>query len=627
MHQNESPQEVTSFRRKNSGLSRKPLLTKSNTFSSRRADLRTKAPGVDQDAQENAHLLQNSVRRLCQVKSLSPVSRRTSEAPGQLETTSKLEDPVRLVGDCKDGIMAQADSNARTVDTTSRALEDDANASVLEPSDAGSDDSRRVSEIATDAGPDTMSDFSDADEFRSVTSEPISRFSSLGKRSSLRSESSKMSLLSAQSGLSFFTAGSWGSDNSRSLDNLLASVEGNDAERGDVIEDIFPEFPEGSNFLVGDTDASELSFLDAGHADPEVIVNGKNHGVKADRFNAMDSPMGRDYVNYNRGSETNVAENSVGSGRVSIGDMASDQEKKLTGVNMADADAAEKELESEDAEFKALGRINDEVLRKIEVGPGTKAIGSKRSSSGDIAKEDYVVNDVLKDDFQPREFNSAGNLTETASDMENSNVDGWGVDTPTQSESCSHEDGTSSLRYSGSHSSHAEPTPEATENESEVHSGLPESDASLESGSPAFDFRDYSGAKKLEFEPVEIRQLAPLPHAEHHVEDRDVDGSNFQNPDKGPAIRVPETHSVAHNEPLPQPHLDISSVTPVSATHTDSNLINTVGDQTASELGRSGCPAGERVGYNVKSSDEQCASTCEPVHDYNKVSDVEPLSW
>ena len=47
------------------------------------------------------------------------------------------------------------------------------------------------------------------------------------------------------------------------LNNLPAAVEGIDGRR-DAAEDIFPETPEGSDFLVGDADALELSYLDAG---------------------------------------------------------------------------------------------------------------------------------------------------------------------------------------------------------------------------------------------------------------------------------------------------------------------------------------------------------------------------
>ena len=559
---------------------------------------------MDQDAQENAYQHQNSVRRTSKVKGLSPLSRRSAEAPGQLETISK-DGAGRLVGEFKDGQMAQTDSNAETEDlVNSRALEDDANGSAFEPSDAGSDASRRVSEIATDAGPDTMSDFSDADEFRSVSSEPISRFSSLGKRSSLRTESSKMSLLSAQSGLSFFTAGSWGSDNSRSLDNLLASVEGNDARRGDGTEDVFPEFPEGSDFLVGDTDALELSFLDAGAADPEMVVNGKDHGIKSDRYTAMHSPMARDYVNYNRGSETDVSENCVGPSRDSIADLTSDQDKNVRDMNLADSDVAGT---PEGAESKELGRIDNEVLSKDDLAPGTLAIESKQPSGVDIA-EDHVTKEVSEDDHQPNELKSAGNLSEDASDMGHSDVDGWGVDTPTQSESCSREDGTSSIskdiRCSEDHSSYAEPTPDDAEDESEVHSRHSEGEASSESGSPAFDSRDYSVAKKLEFEPVEITQLGSLPPAEHNVEGKEVEESNFQNPEEEPGNRLPETGKIS-----------------------DSSPTNTSGDNTAAELDRAGCPVDEQEGYDTKSGNEQCASTCETVHDYSKVSDVEILSW
>lgn len=330
--------------RKTSGLSRKPLLSKSNTLSPRRTDLRTtKTRGGDQDAQENF------VRRLCQINAMSPLSRKSAEAPGQLETGL----PYSLHRESNHG---RQNENGKTEDMSSPRA-----------SEAGSDASRRVSEIATDAGPDTMSDFSDADEFRSVSSEPISKLTSISKRNSLRTETSKMSLLSGQSGPSFFTAGSWDSDHSRSMNN--------NAGRGDIPEVIFPEFSEGSNFLVGDTDALDLSFLHAGAADPEVIVNGKDYERK--EFDVMDSPMARDYVTYNRGSETDITENCIDSNRVAIAEWNSDQGENLG--NMGNSGATEMSVDAADKERDSTTIIPPENTESKQVDEGTE---SKLSCSG-----------------------------------------------------------------------------------------------------------------------------------------------------------------------------------------------------------------------------------------------------
>lgn len=86
-------QNVTpSSTRKNlSGLSRKPLLTKSNSMQPRRPpDLGMKSLGVEHDAQENF------VRRLCQINGVSPLGRRGLEAAGKPSRLSLVGTSITL---------------------------------------------------------------------------------------------------------------------------------------------------------------------------------------------------------------------------------------------------------------------------------------------------------------------------------------------------------------------------------------------------------------------------------------------------------------------------------------------------------------------------------------------------
>nr|PNR59671.1 hypothetical protein PHYPA_002463 [Physcomitrium patens] len=518
-HENNSPPETTSFRRANSALSRKPTWTKSNTFSSGREDSRTKSSGFDRGTQENTALHQKSLRRFRPVNGLSPLSRKSAEAPGQLESIPSMEFSVQSLEDFKDGLMPFTNSNAEFEDLMSPcASEGGENRTGVEPSDAGSDGSRKVSEVATDAGPDTLSDFSDSDEFRSVSSEPISRFSSLGKRLSLRTESSKLPLSSGQSELSFFTAGSWENGTSRSMDNLLASVKG----RGDVADDIFTEFPVGSDFLVGDSDALELSFLDAGAADPEMIVNGNDHGVEIKEFNAMDSPMARDYVNYNRGSEVKALQNRASSSGDIAACLMSEQSKNLRDVNLAGCDTTDTSIKSADSK------------KESTIGSPEHAAECTESHHIDAAE---VTDEELK---------SAGIPLKIASSPGTPHLEERGADTSTQPGSFSGEDGISIVlddMYTGGHADSAELIPKISEDNAGIHSELPEGEASAELGPPTFGSNDYSVAKKLEFDPVQMTEFAPSPQTGDNEDDEDKEDGRMDSPNRSEesTLQVPET--------------------------------------------------------------------------------------
>ncbi|XP_024400362.1 uncharacterized protein [Physcomitrium patens] len=550
-HENNSPPETTSFRRANSALSRKPTWTKSNTFSSGREDSRTKSSGFDRGTQENTALHQKSLRRFRPVNGLSPLSRKSAEAPGQLESIPSMEFSVQSLEDFKDGLMPFTNSNAEFEDLMSPcASEGGENRTGVEPSDAGSDGSRKVSEVATDAGPDTLSDFSDSDEFRSVSSEPISRFSSLGKRLSLRTESSKLPLSSGQSELSFFTAGSWENGTSRSMDNLLASVKG----RGDVADDIFTEFPVGSDFLVGDSDALELSFLDAGAADPEMIVNGNDHGVEIKEFNAMDSPMARDYVNYNRGSEVKALQNRASSSGDIAACLMSEQSKNLRDVNLAGCDTTDTSIKSADSKKESTIGSPEHAAECTESHhiDGKITPDDSLTSQSEITPKQFCTSGFYKEYFNAaaevtdEELKSAGIPLKIASSPGTPHLEERGADTSTQPGSFSGEDGISIVlddMYTGGHADSAELIPKISEDNAGIHSELPEGEASAELGPPTFGSNDYSVAKKLEFDPVQMTEFAPSPQTGDNEDDEDKEDGRMDSPNRSEesTLQVPET--------------------------------------------------------------------------------------
>ena len=213
---------------------RKPVLTRSNTTPARKADfLRKKIyniPGGDKLPSENA--------------ALSGPSRKAPGNPKgpRISTTRSLNTRVGTVN------AIAPDSNADVVSedlSSPRASEGDASGTAYEPSEAGSDGtSLSVSEVATYPGPDGMSEFSDIDDFRSVVSEPISRFSPQRRSSSV-----------------------------------------SQAGDGEFSEDIFAtEFLEGTDFLGGDAD--EAMFLNSCAADPE--ESGKaDDGENGDRHHHL----------------------------------------------------------------------------------------------------------------------------------------------------------------------------------------------------------------------------------------------------------------------------------------------------------------------------------------------------
>lgn len=213
---------------------RKPVLTRSNTTPARKADfLRKKIyniPGGDKLPSENA--------------ALSGPSRKAPGNPKgpRISTSRSLNTRVGTVK------AIATDSNADVVSedlSSPRASEGDASGTAYEPSEAGSDGtSLSVSEVATYPGPDGMSEFSDIDDFRSVVSEPYSRFSPQRRSSS-------------------------------------ASQAGD----GEFSEDIFArEFLDGTDFLGGDAD--EAMFLNSCAADP--VESGKaDDGENGDRHHHL----------------------------------------------------------------------------------------------------------------------------------------------------------------------------------------------------------------------------------------------------------------------------------------------------------------------------------------------------
>ena len=247
---------------------RKPVLTRSNTTPARKADfLRKKIyniPGGDKLPSENV--------------ALGGPSRKAPGNPKgpRISTTRSLNTRVGTV---------KPDSNADVASedlSSPRASEGDASGTAYEPSEAGSDGtSLSVSEVATYPGPDGMSEFSDIDDFRSVVSEPISRFSPQRRSSS-------------------------------------ASQAGD----GEFSEDIFAtEFLDGTDFLGGDAD--EAMFLNSCAADPE--ESGKaDDGENGDRHHHL---LEAHLVDHDRDTGKGEAEESSDS----PGDAMAEGEGRVAG--------------------------------------------------------------------------------------------------------------------------------------------------------------------------------------------------------------------------------------------------------------------------------------------------------
>lgn len=267
---------------------RKPVLTRSNTTPARKADfLRKKIyniPGGEKLPSENVALGGPS-----------------KKAPGnpkgpRISTTRSLNARVGTVKEIA------PDSNADVVSedlSSPRASEGDASGTAYEPSEAGSDGtSLSVSEVATYPGPDGMSEFSDIDDFRSVVSEPISRFSPQRRSSS-------------------------------------ASQAGD----GEFSEDIFAtEFLDGTDFLGGDTD--EAMFLNSCAADPE--ESGKaDDGENGDRHHHL---LEAQFVDHDRDTGKGEAEERSDS----PGDAMAEGEGQIAG-SLPEENVVDSELSRPDS--------------------------------------------------------------------------------------------------------------------------------------------------------------------------------------------------------------------------------------------------------------------------------------
>ncbi|XP_024386110.1 uncharacterized protein [Physcomitrium patens] len=250
-------------------LPRKPIMTKSNSIPARRSDillkkLNTGLSGPDKQLQESrpqgtdgssAKGLDYFGARKRSMKSTRPAVRRLGDRPGV--KTSEIP-KAHMNGD----VFSEAASSPR-------ASEGDASVTAADSSDLGSLSFCSVSEFATDAGHHIMSEDSDVDDGRSVSSEPASRFASqINKLTPRTSTGSKLgrgahSLWDSENG--------HGRRHGRNL-SLDSSLSNNASKLSAAqdIEDIFSYLLEGTDSLVDDTDILD-SFLAETIADPEMF--------------------------------------------------------------------------------------------------------------------------------------------------------------------------------------------------------------------------------------------------------------------------------------------------------------------------------------------------------------------
>ncbi|XP_024371098.1 uncharacterized protein [Physcomitrium patens] len=666
-------EEVTPFQRKNSGLSRKPLLTKSNTFSSRRAFSPTRTPGVGQDALPR----QPSVRRLCQINGLSPLSRRSAKAPGKLESRPSSQSSVQSSGEFKDGLGAQTDSNLKTEEMANpKALEGDPNCIGIDSSDTSVGGSQRVSEFAVVVEPDIGSSFSDADEFQSVSSEPLSRIGSISKRLSLRTESSKASLYTAASGLSFFSANSWGSGDLRSLDNLVASVE----RKRDLANDIVPGFSDRPEFTVGDGDALESSFLDD---DTEVIVDAKDHGVEVYGFNVVGSPITRDFINNNPGSGAESPACSSGASRAKF---TSDQDGgevdtptrpgscsredgtstilngKVYSKGHADyaqfifkdtagdgevhdespEGGASTELESPTSDSCVAKKLEFDSMEKTDLAPLQH--DELHEEDKEVDRETNVQNveegstlrmpeAVEVDDFV--EHHEVSDLDEATRDNRSSGEAVVSEDAPPAPKTAS-----SNLDHGESNSEHQTVEQESANNSNQEHRSSPAGELGAPTVYGENDDEATPSKKKSELAPDAV-EVPVSTTSSRNVESSGAEGqvvvkgdllldnidfSTNETCDKGEdhSTTTAEStgkHSYADTEPLPPPNMNTPSVMPLNDNHSNSSPYNNKTENIASKpdpLTNSGYLAGKQVESDVKFRDGECASSFEPLPDYKK---------
>lgn len=361
---------------------RKPLLTKSNTTPVKRSDyVRKKVyPGVDTPAQENAYVTQGSVRRLCQINA-SPLANKNkamASKNGEQSTAASPIQPPAITPFIPEANTSANMSELGTAAGSPRGSEGEASRAAIEPiSDAGSENlgSPRVSEAEV---------MSESEDFRSVgESHSQSRFGSHPKDIHHRA-SSRLSLYSVASALSFATAGSWereleelkgfehdlseaggheigSSQAGLSIDQYIAAAKARHRhhKHHSPTENLFPDSFEGTDFLVGGADATDLSFLEAGAADPEEI--GGAHHVEDQLDNdelvkPLETHMAHDYVNNNRGSgDTGEEQLHSTSGDAAVADVTEDRGDDIGESQITPAAVPSKEDTTSSQEFPLVG--------------------------------------------------------------------------------------------------------------------------------------------------------------------------------------------------------------------------------------------------------------------------------
>lgn len=220
-----------------------------------------------------------------------------------------------VVDDLQAGQASASTESEALTDT--QGSEADASSTVVEPSEPGSDDTRGLSDLVSDVGPETISEVSEADEFHDASSK-ISRYSSLGSNFSLRTAASGISLYSVASEFSLQSEGSGGCIdntsqlnpakvncglNSEYLDQYLSSTRAAEGEADELIEAPIPYFLERLDALDhGSMDEvqSSNSDVDTGDCGGE----GEDEQVSKIHADPYQAAMAQDYVNYTRGTET-----------------------------------------------------------------------------------------------------------------------------------------------------------------------------------------------------------------------------------------------------------------------------------------------------------------------------------
>lgn len=430
---------------------RKPLLTKSNTTPVKRSDyVRKKVyPGIDTPAQENTYVTQSSLRRLCQINA-SPLANKNKAMASNNGEQSPAASPTQPPAITP--FIPEADTSANMSELgaaagSPRGSQGEASRVAMEPiSDAGSENlgSPRVSEAEV---------MSESDEFRSVgESHSQSRFGSHPKDIQNRA-SSRLSLFSVASALSFATAGSWekeledfkgfehdlseaggheigSSQAGQSIDQYIAAAKARHRhhKHHSTTENLFPDSFEGTDFLVGGADATDLSFLEAGAADPEEI-GGEHHDEDqhdndelVKQFNPLETHMAQDYVNYNRGSgDTGEEQLHSTSGDAAVADIAEDQGDGIGDIQITPAAVPLKEDITSSQEFPPLGDgIPPEAL---EDNRGNEASSTEGLSHGHGSEDESAARTLLSPSdgdvegvsnttgtTQNKDVNSANNL-------------------------------------------------------------------------------------------------------------------------------------------------------------------------------------------------------------------------